>query len=80
MELLLRGDLSGDHLPARHPTGGRLGLPADFLIAGDGRVVARKYGEHVYDQWPVDELLRLVARVRRPAPELRPPGGDPTAV
>ena len=39
------------------PTGGRLGLPADFLIAPDGRVAAVKYGEHAYDQWTVDELL-----------------------
>ncbi|MET9320314.1 peroxiredoxin-like family protein [Streptomyces sp. NPDC003038] len=51
-----------ERLPDRHPRGGRLGLPADFLIASDGRVVARKYGEHVYDQWPVDELLALAAR------------------
>ena len=39
------------------PTGGLLGLPADFLIAPDGRLVALKYGEHAYDQWTVDELL-----------------------
>ncbi len=39
------------------PTGGVLGLPADFLIAPDGRVAAVKYGEHAYDQWTVDELL-----------------------
>jgi peroxiredoxin len=39
------------------PTGGLLGLPADFLIAPDGRLVARKYGKHAYDQWTVDELL-----------------------
>src|SRR6266702_3641370 len=39
------------------PTGGVLGLPADFLIAPDGRVAAVKYGEHAYDQWTVDEIL-----------------------
>ena len=39
--------------------GGPLGLPADFLIAPDGRVLARKYGTHAYDQWTVDELLAL---------------------
>jgi peroxiredoxin len=39
------------------PTGGRLGLPADFLIAPDGRITAVKYGRHAYDQWTVDELL-----------------------
>ena len=43
--------------------GGRLGLPADFLIDGDGRVIAVKYGAYVYDQWSVDELLEL-ARAR----------------
>jgi peroxiredoxin len=42
---------------ALKPTGGRLGLPADFLIAPDGRVAALKYGRHAYDQWTVDELL-----------------------
>lgn len=40
-----------------HPTGGRLGLPADFLIGSDGRVIARKHGTHANDQWSVDELL-----------------------
>ena len=39
------------------PTGGLLGLPADFLIAPDGRLAALKYGKHAYDQWTVDELL-----------------------
>ena len=39
------------------PTGGRFGLPADFLIAPDGRIVALKYGRHANDQWSVDELL-----------------------
>jgi hypothetical protein len=34
-----------------------LGLPADFLIASDGRVLACKYGAHAYDQWSVDEIL-----------------------
>jgi len=52
------------HGPALFPAGGRLGLPADLLIAGDGRVVAAKYGEHAYDQWSVDELLDLAAAER----------------
>ena len=39
------------------PTNGNLGLPADLLISGDGRVAAVKYGAHAYDQWSVDELL-----------------------
>jgi peroxiredoxin len=41
------------------PTENHLGMPADFLIAADGAVVGRKYGEHADDQWSVDELLRL---------------------
>jgi hypothetical protein len=41
------------------PHGGRLGLPADFLIGPDGRVLAAKYGQHVDDHWSVDQLLRI---------------------
>lgn len=37
-------------------------LPADFLIAADGRIVACNYGTHADDQWSVDELLALAAR------------------
>jgi peroxiredoxin len=47
-------------VPAINPEGGRFELPAEFLIARDGRVLARKYGAHAYDQWSVDELLALV--------------------
>ncbi|MHA7665543.1 peroxiredoxin-like family protein [Mycolicibacterium sp. HS_4_1] len=43
------------------PTENHLGMPADFLIAPDGVVLARKYGEHADDQWSVDELLELTA-------------------
>lgn len=57
--------------PPSTPYGGRLGLPAEFLIASDGRVVAAKYGTHVYDQWSVDELLALVERERRPRVRLQ---------
>src|SRR5438552_12552607 len=39
------------------PAGGPFGLPADFLIAPDGRLAAVKYGQNAYDQWTVDELL-----------------------
>lgn len=38
-----------------------LGLPAEFLIAPGGRVIACKYGIHADDHWSVDELLRLVS-------------------
>ena len=67
----------------RHPAppssahGGRLGLPADFLIASDGSVIAVKYGQHAYDQWSVGELLAL-ARPERQAGEpagTKPAGG-----
>ena len=53
--------------PQTRQPGGRLGLPADFLIGSDGRVVAAKYGRHADDQWSVDELLthaRTAGRVR----------------
>jgi hypothetical protein len=43
------------------PTNGNLGLPADLLITGDGRVAAAKNGVHAYDQWSVDELLDAAA-------------------
>ena len=46
-----------ERLPAANPEGGRLGLPADFLIAPGGSIVASKFGRHAYDQWSVDELL-----------------------
>lgn len=40
-------------------TGGPLGLPAEFLVAPDGRIKAARYGKHAYDQWSVEELLDL---------------------
>jgi peroxiredoxin len=43
--------------PAIRPHGGRFGLPADFLVAPAGHVLALRYGAHAYDQWPVDQLL-----------------------
>jgi hypothetical protein len=54
----------GRPAPSTNPTGGRLGLPADFLIASDGRVLACAYGEYVDDQWSVDDLLRLAQTER----------------
>ena len=35
--------------------GGPLGLPADFLIAPSGRIIAVKYGTDAYDQWSVND-------------------------
>ncbi len=46
------------------PEGGRRGLPADFLIAPDGRLLAVKYGTHAGDQWTVDDILHLVSIYR----------------
>ena len=51
--------------PSLMPHGGRFGLPADFLIAEDGRILACKYGEHADDQWSVDELITLSRRQER---------------
>lgn len=48
-------------LPPLLPAGGRLGLPADFLIGSDGRILACRYGRHADDQWSVDELLAAAA-------------------
>ncbi len=45
--------------PPMKPENGSLGLPGDFLIASDGRIIASKYGSHAYDQWKVDEVLEL---------------------
>ena len=36
-----------------------LGLPGDFLISPDMRIVACKYGVHADDHWSVDEVLQL---------------------
>jgi hypothetical protein len=55
----LRAVRRGRPAPPAHAEGGRLGLPADFLIAPDGQVLARKYGVHADDQWSVDELIAL---------------------
>ena len=43
--------------PGLDPHGGRLGLPADFLLAPGGSVIACKYGTHVDDHWSVDDVL-----------------------
>lgn len=58
-------------LPSIIPRGGRLGLPADFLIASSGTILACKYGSHAYDQWSVDEVLAL-AGASQPQQELAP--------
>lgn len=40
-------------------TESHLGLPAEFLIDTDGRIVAAKYGRYIDDHWSVDELVSL---------------------
>ncbi|HXF42174.1 MAG TPA: AhpC/TSA family protein [Pyrinomonadaceae bacterium] len=52
-------------LPKLMPTGGRFGLPADFLIAPTGLVVASKYGTHADDHWSVDEVLGKVRQFQK---------------
>src|ERR1700735_4422763 len=37
----------------------KLGLPAEFLIGADGRILAAKYGKIVDDHWSVDGVLNL---------------------
>jgi hypothetical protein len=64
VRLSLRNVLrDGGKWPPLFPKGGRTGLPAEFLIASDGTIRACKYGEFVYDQWSVDELLALAGEV-----------------
>jgi hypothetical protein len=55
-----------------------LGLPADFLIGPDGRVLAAKYGKYVDDHWSVDELLDLAKNARQMAGVSPAPTGDTT--
>ncbi len=45
--------------PKGDAEGGALGLPADFLVNSDGKIVAVHYGRHAYDQWSVDELIEI---------------------
>ncbi|HZU51145.1 MAG TPA: AhpC/TSA family protein [Sphingomicrobium sp.] len=54
--------------PPLSPLGGRLSLPADFLIAADGMVAAVHYGKHVDDSWSVDEVLEQARRQHPSAP------------
>jgi peroxiredoxin len=59
----LRSLAAGRHpLPPLNPEGGRFGLPADFLIGPDGRILACRHGAHAYDQWSVDDLLDVARR------------------
>ncbi len=42
--------------------GGRSGLPADFLVDGEGVVLAAHYGTHADDSWSVDDVLDRAMR------------------
>ena len=42
------------------PENGIFGLPADFLISPNGKVLAAHYGSNAYDNWDADQLLYLV--------------------
>lgn len=53
--------------PSLRPHGGRFGLPAGFLIASDGRILAVNYGEHAGDHWSACELLDQARRERQAA-------------
>jgi hypothetical protein len=69
-----------EHAPPVKPAGGSIGLPGDFLIASDGKVIASKYGEHAYDQWTVDEVLTLAkdaGSASSPPPPAPPAPAEP---
>lgn len=61
----MRGMASGPSNPL-DSEGGLFGLPGDFLLGGDGRLLASHYGGHADDHWEVDDVLRLVALASRP--------------
>jgi peroxiredoxin len=46
-------------MPPLIPHGGSRGLPADFLVDRNGKILAAKYGVHADDQWSVDQLLTI---------------------
>ena len=60
--------IRGDPLPvAIGNREDKRGLPSEFLISPDGRVLAVKYGKALNDHWSVDEVLELASKesVRR---------------
>lgn len=56
----MRGATSVKANPLRGE-GGSNGLPADFLIDANGRLVAVKYGAHADDAWSVDDVCALIS-------------------
>lgn len=61
----MRGFLATGKLYKKAENGIR-GLPADFLLNAEGKILALHYGKHADDQWSVDELLDM-ANALRPA-------------
>ena len=55
---MVKGNLARDK-PAMKgfPENGPFGLPAEFLISSEGKLVAVHYGSHAYDQWSVEDVL-----------------------
>jgi alkyl-hydroperoxide reductase/thiol specific antioxidant family protein len=65
---LLSSIRDGQPIPPLIPPGGGLGLPADFLIATEGHVLARKHGKHADDHWSVEEVVTLARAAAEPRP------------
>jgi len=53
-----------------------MGMPTDFLIDGNGRIVALKIGTHEYDRWTAEQLLTLAQIHRSGAPMAQPKSID----
>jgi peroxiredoxin len=67
LRAVVRGALSrASAAPSAGVADGPFGLPADFLVAPQGRIIAAKYGTHADDQWSIDELLALVKGASAP--------------
>ena len=58
---MIKGIMAKDK-PVGDPEGGPFSLPADIMIAPNGKVVASHYGKHAYDQWEVDQVLAMVKK------------------
>jgi peroxiredoxin len=43
--------------------GGQRGLPADFLVGPDGRLLAVHYGAHANDHWELEHVIALAGQV-----------------
>jgi peroxiredoxin len=54
---------------AKETHGGIHGLPADFLIAPDGRLLLARYGTHADDALPIERVLDLARGARERALE-----------